>query len=90
MVDHPSKDATRGARIEPHTPLSCARPGDWLEVDAIPGGDPRRGEIAEVLGSGPHLHFRVRWAEGHESLLYPAPEGGVIVHRGGGAKGRRP
>ncbi len=72
------------------TALASAQPGDWLEVDAIPGGDPRRGEIVEVIGAGEHLHFRVRWDEGHESLLYPAPEGGIIVHsRRDAAKGAR-
>jgi len=63
--------------------LQDAAPGDWLEVDAIPGADPRRGEILEVLGAGRHLHFGVRWRDGEESLFYPAPEGGVIVHRRG-------
>ncbi len=70
-------DQAAGAR---RATLASAQPGDWLEVNAIPGADPRRGEIVEVIGSGEHLHFRVRWSEGHESLLYPAPEGGVIVH----------
>ena len=76
MVDPAQTDARRRTG----DPAS-AEPGDWLEVDAVPGADPRRGEILEVLGGGPHLHFRVRWDEGHESLLYPAPEGGIIVHR---------
>ncbi len=71
-----------GTRVRPRTTVADAEAGDWLEVDAIPGGDPRRGEILEVLGAGPHLHFRVRWDDGHESLLYPAPEGGIIVHHG--------
>jgi len=89
MVDQPPAGTSRKAMSGSRAALASAQPGDWLEVDAIPGAEPRRGEIAEVLGSGPHLHFRVRWDEGHESLLYPAPEGGVIVHRGAGAKGRR-
>ena len=63
-----------------HATLASAQPGDWLEVNAIPGADPRQGEIVEVIGTGEHLHFRVRWSDGHQSLLYPAPEGGVIVH----------
>jgi hypothetical protein len=57
-----------------------AQPGDWVEVDGVAGAGPRRGEVLEVIGSGHHLHFRVRWDEEHESLLYPAPEGGVVVH----------
>lgn len=57
-----------------------AQPGDWLEVKGTPGANPRRGEILEVIGTGAHMHFRVRWEEQHESFFYPAPEGGCIVH----------
>ena len=64
-------------RIRPE----LARPGDWIEVAATGGADPRRGEIAEVLGAAGHVHFRVRWDEDHESLFYPADRG-FIVHAG--------
>ena len=60
--------------------LEFARPGDWVEVNGTQGANPRHGEILEVLGAEHHIHFRVRWDEQHESLLYPAPEVGVIVH----------
>ena len=63
--------------------------GDWLEVDDTAGGNPRRGQILEVLGAGPHLRYRVRWDEEHESLFYPDPQGGTIVHRASQAKSRR-
>lgn len=55
--------------------------GHWIEVDDTAGGNPRRGQILEVLGSGAHLHYRVRWDEEHESLFYPDPQGGSIVHQ---------
>jgi len=58
-----------------------AQPGDWIEVEGTRGAGPRRGEILAVLGSPDHTHFRVRWDEKHESLLYPA-DGGCIVHAG--------
>jgi hypothetical protein len=32
-----------------------------------------------VLGAGEHVHFRVRWDDAHESLLYPKE--GAIVRR---------
>ena len=66
--------------VSRHTTVELAQPGDWVEVDGTQDANPRRGEILEVLGSGHHTHFRVRWDEEHESLLYPAPEGGLIVH----------
>ena len=51
--------------------------GDWVEARGLPGQSSRRGEIVEVMGEGDHEHYRVRWDERHESILYPAD--GVIV-----------
>ena len=58
---------------------TAAHVGDHVEVDGLPGRPPRRGSILEVLGEAQHLHFRVRWEDEHESLLYPT-EGATIVH----------
>jgi hypothetical protein len=58
----------------------AARLGDWLEVGGAPGYPSRRGQIVEILGRPGHRHFRVRWDEQHESLVYPARHG-AIVHR---------
>jgi hypothetical protein len=54
-----------------------ARAGDWLEARGIHGQAPRRGEIVEVLGQADHEHYRVRWDEKHESIVYPAD--GVVI-----------
>ncbi len=51
--------------------------GDWVEARGLPGQPSRGGEIIEVIGQGDHEHYRVRWDERHESILYPAD--GVIV-----------
>lgn len=56
-----------------------AHAGDWLEVHGRPGRPPRRGLIVEVLGSGGHRHFRVRWDEVHESIFFPTE--GVSILR---------
>ena len=53
--------------------------GDWLETRAIHGGPGRRGEVVAVLGHAGHEHYRVRWDEQHESILYP--EEGVVLVR---------
>ena len=57
-----------------------ARVGDWLEAYGIHGEPPRRGQILEILGGPGHEHFRVRWDEQHESIVYPA-DGVRVVHR---------
>ena len=57
-----------------------ARVGDWLEAHGIHGAPPRRGEIIEILGRPGHEHFRVRWDERHESIVYPADGVSVVRH----------
>ena len=48
------------------------RGGDWIRARGIHGETPRRGEVLEVIGSGEHERYRVRWDEQHESIVYPA------------------
>ncbi len=57
-----------------------ARVGDWLEEQGIHGHPPRRGEIREVLGRPGHEHYRVRWDEEHESLVYPDDGVSIVRH----------
>jgi hypothetical protein len=57
-----------------------ARVGDWVEARGLPGQSSRRGQVVERLGDAGHLHYRVRWDERHESILYPT-DGVVIVPR---------
>jgi FtsP/CotA-like multicopper oxidase with cupredoxin domain len=54
-----------------------ARVGDWIETRGLPGQASRRGQVVELLGAAGHEHYRVRWDERHESIVYPAD--GVIV-----------
>jgi hypothetical protein len=68
-------DRTRAARP--------ARRGDLLAVHPHHLGEPERlGEILEVIGDPGHEHFRVRWDDEHESIVYPGSD--AIVHRGRG------
>ena len=63
-----------------------AHVGDWLEARGVHGQPSRRGEIVELLGSEGHEHYRVRWDEQHESIVYPA-DGVIIIPREAGASG---
>lgn len=49
-----------------------AQVGDWIEARGVHGKPARRGEIVELLGAAGHEHYRVRWDEQHESIVYPA------------------
>ena len=55
------------------------RVGDWIEAQGLPGQPSRTGKVTELLGAPGHEHFRVRWDEQHESILYPAD--GVVIKR---------
>jgi Domain of unknown function (DUF1918) len=57
--------------------LKQARVGDLIEARGLHGRASRRGEIVELLGSADHRHYRVRWDETHESIVYPAD--GVLI-----------
>ena len=61
--------------------ITAARVGDWIEAKGLPGRPTKRGQIVEVLGADQYVHFRVRWDEQHESLLYPI-EGAAVIHAG--------
>jgi hypothetical protein len=64
-----------------------ARVGDVLEAHGTHGKPSRRGKIVEILGGPGHEHYRVRWDERHESIVYPA-DGVSIVRRARGGAGR--
>lgn len=52
-----------------------ARRGDRVVVHGHAVGDTERiGEIVEVLGEPGHEHYRVRWDEEHESIVYPGSD----------------
>ena len=52
-----------------------ARPGDQIVVAGHSVGQSQRSaEIIEVLGETGHERFRVRWEDGHESILSPGDD----------------
>ena len=58
------------------TPTMPAEPGDFIVIDSPQvGGLPREGEVLEVIQGEVSVSYRVRWADGHQSLI--APEGGT-------------
>jgi Domain of unknown function (DUF1918) len=60
-------------------PLS-AEIGDQIVVEGHRvGAGGRRGEILQVLGTPDHPHYRVRWDDDRETLLYPSSDA-LVVH----------
>ncbi len=53
--------------------------GDVIVFEGHHVGDSRRtGKIVEVLGEGEREHYRVRWEDGHETILYPRSSDATI------------
>ncbi len=56
-------------------PETHADVGDLIEIHGHKIGETARtGEILEVLGTGEHEHYRVRWEDGHESIFTPGSD----------------
>jgi hypothetical protein len=60
--------------------VGCA--GDVVVVDSRDGDDPRRtGRVLEVLTTGGVVHYRVRWDDGSDCILFPGPDARVVPRR---------
>jgi Ala-tRNA(Pro) deacylase len=72
--------------VEMSTTHAAGTVGDLIVVGGHRVGDAgRTGEILEVVGGPGHERYRVRWADGHESLFTPGTDA-FVRH----AAGRRP
>jgi len=67
---------SRGADMGPLTAnIHSGRAGDVVAISGHRVGDRERlGEILEVLGTDEHVHYRVRWDDGAESIFYPGSD----------------
>ena len=54
--------------------------GDRMIIESERSGQaPREGEILEVIESPSGAHYRVHWADGHESDIRPAAGSARII-----------
>ncbi len=59
---------------------AASGPRDEIVVDSEKAGaPPRRGEILEILEESYGIRYRVRWEDGHESVVHPVA-GTVHIH----------
>ena len=55
-----------------------ANVGDHIIIESNKVGGARRGgEVLDVLHGASGDHFRVRWEDGHESIMYPSSDATV-------------
>jgi Domain of unknown function (DUF1918) len=57
-----------------------AKVGDRIVVESERVGQARReGEVIEVLSFASSVNYRVRWADGHESLFFPSAGSMTVI-----------
>jgi hypothetical protein len=57
-----------------------ARPGDRIVIDSPQVGSlPREGEVLQVIQGQVSVSYRVRWADGHQTLIAPTLGAAHIV-----------
>ena len=60
------------------TSIRSGHKGDVVAVTGHRVGERQRlGEILEVLGEADHVHYRVRWDDGSESVFYPGSDAAI-------------
>jgi hypothetical protein len=70
------------------TNIRSGHKGDVVVISGHHVGERERlGEILEVLGEPGHLHYRVRWDDGNETVFYPGSDATIRTSTGK-AKGR--
>lgn len=55
-----------------------AHAGDRIIIESRKvGGGRKSGEVVEVISGASGAHYRVRWDDGHESIMYPSSDATV-------------
>lgn len=68
------------AKSRASRPLMPARPGDFIVIDSAQVGSlTREGEVLEVIQGAVSVSYRVKWADGHQSLIAPTAGSARIV-----------
>ena len=68
------------AKATARTATARARRGDLIVVDSPQvGTPPREGEVLRVIHGEIRVSYRVRWSDGHETLISPAAGAATIV-----------
>ena len=66
-----------------------AKAGDRIEIESETVGTPaREGEIVEVIQGEISVRYRIRWGDGHESVITPSGGTARIIPRRAAKKDR--
>ena len=54
--------------------------GDRIAIESEHVGDGlREGRVLDVIGSGDGVHYRVKWDDGHETVVFPTAGSITII-----------
>ena len=68
--------------------MEIGKVGDRVVVESEQVGKKgREGEVLELIGEGEHLHYRIRWEDGHESTFFPEAGSVTFVGRAAARRG---
>jgi hypothetical protein len=74
------KATVRKTTTKARSSTGPAKRGDLIVVDSPQvGSPPREGEVLQVIQGEMSVSYRVRWADGHETLLSPKSGSARIV-----------
>jgi hypothetical protein len=60
---------------------------DRIAVESERVGQPvREGDVLEVLSAGPDVHYRIRWADGHETVFFPVAGSMTVIAKASRAR----
>jgi Domain of unknown function (DUF1918) len=60
--------------------VAAAKPGDLIVIESEKvGSPPREGEVLEILHGQVSVSYRVRWQDGHQSVIAPGAGNTSIV-----------
>jgi hypothetical protein len=80
------KAVPRGSSQPATTRTMAARAGDRIVIDSPQVGSlPREGEVLQVIHGEVSVSYRVRWADGHQTLIAPMLGAAHIVPASGRA-----
>ena len=64
--------AKKGAAVKRSAGSMQARRGDHIVIDSPQvGSQPREGEVLKVIVGEVSVSYRVKWSDGHETLISP-------------------
>ena len=75
-----TKTVKASAKKVPAAKTMAVRPGDLIVLDSAQVGSPsREGEVLQIIQGQVSVSYRVRWTDGHQTLISPMSGSARII-----------